>query len=53
MEPLGTHESPAAYVRRTGLSVDRAWKIWNAWSVTNGYESMSRTAFRVEARQSK
>lgn len=50
MEPLGSHEGPAAYVHRTGLGIDRAWKIWNAWMLANERPTMSRTQFRLEAR---
>lgn len=53
MEPLGVHEGPAAYVRRTGLSIDRAWKNWNDWNVAQGHGGMSRTAFRAAAKQAK
>lgn len=50
MEPLGSYEGPAAYVHRTGLAVDRAWRIWSAWMLDHGYAGMSRTQFRLEAR---
>lgn len=53
MQPLGIHEGPAAYVRRTGLGVDRAWKVWNAYQDSRGYPGMSRTQFRAAARQVK
>lgn len=52
MEPLGSHESPAAYVRRTGLGIDRAWKIWNDWMLEHGHPGLSRTVFRLRTRES-
>jgi len=50
-EPLGYFESPGAFVSRTGLGVDQAWKKWNAWNLSQGHEGLTRDQFRAAVRQ--
>ena len=50
-EPLGYFESPEAFVSRTGLGVDQAWKKWNAWNLSQGHEGLTRDQFRAAVRQ--